>query len=139
MKKSLWRNGSDLFFGTEDVKNVRKIPPPKITSTTICQIAQNFVITPPPFFVDIINAQHLTLKPTVNIILFNKTISKWVKTYRVPALSYQTSYLLVNLCYLKNTKPVFFQVNLLKVKTKSKMNELLLNAPPFWIFDFVYI
>ena len=59
----------------------QKIPPPKTPSTTICKVAENFVITPPLFFADVINEKHLTLKPIVNIILFNTTICKWVKTY----------------------------------------------------------
>ena len=56
-----------------------KSPPPKTPSTTICKIALNFVITPPLFAVNVINEYHLTLKPTVKIILLNTTICKWVK------------------------------------------------------------
>ena len=66
------------------------LPPPKKNKQTnkqktpfiiICEIAQNFVITTPFFFVDVINEKHFTLKPTVNTItLFNTTICKWVKS-----------------------------------------------------------
>ena len=44
-----------FFFwicGSQVLWSVRKIPPPKTPSTTICKIAQNFVIIPTPFFVD---------------------------------------------------------------------------------------
>ena len=78
-KKTYDQKGGDSIFEFAEVKGVRKIPPSE-TSTTICKIPQNFVITPPNFFVDAINERHLTLKPTVNITLLNVTICKWVKT-----------------------------------------------------------
>ena len=54
--------GRYLLFGFMDAKSPRKIPPPKIPSTTIHKITQDFVITPHPFFVDVINEKHLTIK-----------------------------------------------------------------------------
>ena len=47
-------------FGFADIKSFRKICPPKTTSSTTCKITPNFAITPPPFFVDVMNKYHLT-------------------------------------------------------------------------------
>ena len=44
-----------ISFGFADVKSFRKTYPPKTASTTTCKITLNFAITPPPFFVDVIN------------------------------------------------------------------------------------
>ena len=68
------RQGIDLLFGLADVKSFRKISLPQASAKLPnCD-------HPSPFFVDIINEYHLTLKPTVNIALFNATTCKWVKT-----------------------------------------------------------
>ena len=44
----------NFLFVRGDVNRARKIPPPQKSSTTICKIAQNFVI-PSSLFADIIN------------------------------------------------------------------------------------
>ena len=55
VKKKLMMKERELLFGFVEVKSPIKIPLPKAPPTTICRITQNYVIIPPPFFVDVIN------------------------------------------------------------------------------------